>query len=99
MNVPDFTVTSVFPGCECQPVEEFGPKVKSATIVFVPGLAAKPMPPCCKAPAPMISVVIDPVPPVASATPVRATDAKTMRAAVASLACVFMVPIPSGYVE
>jgi hypothetical protein len=39
VKVPDFTVTSVLPGCVCQPVDEFGPNVKLATTVLKPGLA------------------------------------------------------------
>jgi hypothetical protein len=71
VKVPDFTVTSVLPGCVCQPVDEFGPNVKSATMVFVPGVAAKPVPFGID-PAPITSATTEPVGPVATATPVRA---------------------------
>ena len=80
MNVPDFTVTSVLPGCVCQPVDEFGPNVKRATTVFVPGMAAKPAPFGIE-PAPITSDTTDPVDPVARATLARAIDADDHRGA------------------
>jgi hypothetical protein len=58
----------------CQPVDEFGPNVKLATTVFVPGLARNSYFAAVD-PAPFTWETTEPVAPVAIATPVNISDA------------------------
>ena len=95
MKVPDFTVTSVLPGCVCQPVDEFGPKVKLATTVFVLGLATSRTLSAVE-PAPITSETTEPVGPVAIATPDNVSDAAKIEAPTAHLVR-FLTMVPSSF--
>jgi hypothetical protein len=74
VKVPDFTVTSVLPGCVCQPVDESGPNVKLATTVLKSGLARN-LYAWSVDPAPITVDATEPVGAVAIATPVNVSDA------------------------
>src|SRR5918992_6290612 len=90
VNVPDFTVTSVLPGCVCQPVDEFGPNVKLATTVFNSGLAVRRTASDVE-PAPITSETTEPVEGVAIATPASVIDAATIDAPTTHLLRLFMI--------
>jgi hypothetical protein len=72
-------------------VDEFGPNVKSATTVFVLGVAAKPTPFGIE-PAPITSDTTEPVGPVATATLARAIDAAMSETPTTNLVRLLMFP-------
>src|SRR5262249_6953796 len=89
------TTTSVLPGWECQPVDEWGPNVYWATIVFVPGWTFSPIPVRID-PAPAITAVIEPLDGLASATVANPAETVITAAAVATMAhrIFFLLMVP-----
>ena len=79
----------------------FGPKVNSATIVFVPGRMLSPIPAVLvSTPAPIVTEVGGPVGGEANATAARASEAASAIAAIAPIVrfvrVLFMIPSPSA---